>query len=251
MIVFHARVLDATTSTNDEVKRALAAGEAEGLAVRARVQTGGYGRQGRAWTSPEGGLYCSWLVRPEVPSEVLPTLSLVVSMAVRRALVRLAPASADAILIKWPNDVVCKAGKLCGISLETHAGGVCVGTGVNVFSPAERPDVGGKHVPAYLADFAPEFALMPSEEALDRTFQVLARELALLYQVWLRDGFAPLVDEYNKYASLTSHFVCMVDRSGNSLAQGVVARVDAFGRLILRDTSGVEIPVFSGEAHIA
>ena len=37
-------------------KRALEAGEPEGLAVSARRQTGGYGRQGRTWASPEGGL---------------------------------------------------------------------------------------------------------------------------------------------------------------------------------------------------
>lgn len=45
------------------MKRALEAGEPEGLALRARRQTGGYGRQGRAWASPEGGLYLSLLLR--------------------------------------------------------------------------------------------------------------------------------------------------------------------------------------------
>ena len=72
---------------HDEVKRALEAGEPEGLVVRALRQVSGYGRQGRSWTSPEGGLYCSLLLRPQVAPRELPTLSLVVGMAVRRALV--------------------------------------------------------------------------------------------------------------------------------------------------------------------
>ena len=79
---FRVESLEAVGSTNDEVKRALEAGEPEGLAVRARRQTGGYGRQGRAWASPEGGMYLSLLLRPDVPPAQLPTLSLVTGLAV-------------------------------------------------------------------------------------------------------------------------------------------------------------------------
>ena len=50
-------VLDEVTSTNEVVKNALREGKAEGLIVRARRQLSGYGRQGREWDSPEGGLY--------------------------------------------------------------------------------------------------------------------------------------------------------------------------------------------------
>ena len=104
---FRIALHEEVASTNDEVKRALEAGEPEGLVVRALRQVSGYGRQGRSWTSPEGGLYCSLLLRPQVAPRELPTLSLVVGMAVRRALVALAGARAEeAVRIKWPNDVV-------------------------------------------------------------------------------------------------------------------------------------------------
>lgn len=110
--LFHVRLLEEVSSTNDEVKRALDNGEPEGLVVRALRQVAGYGRQGRAWTSPEGGLYCSLLLRPQVAPRELPTLSLVVGMAVRRALVALAgDVAADAVRIKWPNDVVLVPGR--------------------------------------------------------------------------------------------------------------------------------------------
>ena len=152
---FRVRSFEEVTSTNEMVKRALDDGETEGLVVRARRQTAGYGRQGRRWTSPEGGLYCSLLLRPQVAPTLLPTLSLVVGLAVRRALAGLASqAELARILVKWPNDVVAEAGKLCGISLEGHGGGVCAGVGVNVRPPAERPEVGGKNRAAYVADFA-------------------------------------------------------------------------------------------------
>ena len=47
---------DELPSTNDAIKQAIDAGAPEGEVVCARVQTAGYGRQGRAWKSP-------WAVR--------------------------------------------------------------------------------------------------------------------------------------------------------------------------------------------
>ena len=79
-------VLDEVTSTNEVVKNALREGKAEGLIVRARRQLSGYGRQGREWDSPEGGLYMSILLRPDVAGSGLATLSLVVGLSVQRAL---------------------------------------------------------------------------------------------------------------------------------------------------------------------
>ena len=129
---FRIERFDEVDSTNLGIMRALEAGEPEGLVWRARVQTGGYGRQGRSWSSPEGGLYQSLLLRPDVPLAQLPTLAPLVALSVREALLEMSGVAREVILVKWPNDVVCAAGKLVGISLEVHAGGVCVGIGVNV-----------------------------------------------------------------------------------------------------------------------
>ena len=256
---FRVLLLDEVSSTNDEVKRALDDGEPEGLVVRALRQVAGYGRQGRAWTSPAGGLYCSLLLRPQVEPRELPTLSLVVGMAVRRALVALAgDAAAQSVRIKWPNDVVCERGKLCGISLEVHGGGVCVGVGVNVLSPDERPDVGvnvlspderpdvgGKNRAAYVADLAPV-----APPSIETVLDAFLAAFSPLYDEWTRAGFAALVDEFNAHASLIGRTVSVVDRAGSTLAEGAVRRIDAQGRLVLLDASGTETPVSSGEAHL-
>lgn len=103
---FRIESYEAITSTNDRIKRAIDAGEPEGLAARALVQTAGYGRQGRTWQSPLGGMYQSFLLRPDVPPAQLPTLSLLVGLAVRRAVIELVPALSDRVQVKWPNDLV-------------------------------------------------------------------------------------------------------------------------------------------------
>lgn len=75
----------------------------------ANRQTAAYGRQGRSWKSPEGGLYFSFVLdplsehlQPKVDQNALPTLSLLLSLAVQETLASFA--QTDKIKIKWPND---------------------------------------------------------------------------------------------------------------------------------------------------
>lgn len=313
---FRVKCYDEVGSTNELVKRAIEGGEPEGLAVAARVQTAGYGRQGRAWASPAGGMYLSLLLRPDVPLAQLPTLSLVVGMAVRRAVASLVPEdAAERVLIKWPNDVVVgdsacvarvdatggpidvaassdagevsadpsSAGepaapsatsapfrKICGISLEQHAGGICVGIGVNVAPPEgddAAPQVGGKNVPAYVADLAGRTRVgddgAPSaSELIERVRVAVLREFGAFYERWVVEGFAALLDEYAAHAALTGMRVSIVNLDGSVQVAGTVRGVDAFGRLLVEpsdafgrllvessDASGV-VAVSSGEAHV-
>lgn len=296
---FRVRCYDEVGSTNELVKHAIEGGEPEGLAVAARVQTAGYGRQGRAWASPAGGMYLSLLLRPDVPLVQLPTLSLVVGMAVRRAVASLVPEdAAERVLIKWPNDVVvgdsaCAARvdatggpidaaevfadpssaggsaapsaasapfrKICGISLEQHAGGICVGIGVNVAPPEGDgvvPQVGGKNVPAYVVDLAGRTRVggdgAPSaSELIERVRAAVLREFGAFYERWVVEGFAALLDEYAAHAALTGMRVSIVNLDGSVQVAGTVRGVDAFGRLLVEpsDASGV-VAVSSGEAHV-
>ncbi len=268
---------DEVTSTNDLVKRALEEGEPEGLAVGARAQTAGYGRQGRAWKSPEGGMYVSLLLRPQVPLAQLPTLSLVAGMAVRRALVALAPGAAARVKIKWPNDVVhaparaaegapFRLAKLCGISLESHAGGICVGIGVNVLSPqgSGAQAVGGKNAPAYVSElFAPAPDAQPSPDAprapeapsvpgIPAVRAAVLEAFSELYPAWTAHGFAPLLPEYAAHAALDGLRVSVENIDGSPVAEGVVRGVDEQGRLLVEPPLGGDlVAVSSGEAHIS
>ena len=230
-------------STNLGILHALEAGEPEGLVWRARMQMGGYGRQGRSWSSPEGGLYQSLLLRPEVPLAQLPTLAPLVALSAREALLRVSGASSDSILVKWPNGVVCSAGKLVGISLEMHAGGVCVGIGVNVHRPAEEAPVGGKNTPAYVEDLG-----NPTATVDDVGDEVLAA-FGPSYERWQREGFAAFVDDFRTCDALCGQRVELVTLDGSQLACGTAAGIDEQGRLLVDDGQTVR-PLASGEAHI-
>ncbi|MEE8721890.1 MAG: biotin--[acetyl-CoA-carboxylase] ligase [Eggerthellaceae bacterium] len=317
------------TSTNELVKQAIEQGEPEGLVVFSHEQTSGYGRQGRTWSSPLGGSYESFLLRPDVDPQRIPTIALVAGLAVRRALCGVigcigadgedegadaadrrnaattagaqvgvpgaqaatgtaeqdaaaahgayaatadAPlAGADAasdgmsgdgclVQLKWPNDVVCAAGKLAGISSEVHAGAVCVGIGVNVFAPEQPYDVGGKNVPAYLVDLIgddrmPRYAcasrgLTASQAAcIERVARAVADAFETCYDQWLEQGLAPFADELRRVSSLDGKQVRVATRTGEALAEGTVSGIDDHGRLLVRTADGI-VPVSSGEAHL-
>lgn len=100
-----------------------------GTVLCSRVQTGGRGRLGRAFCSPEGGLYVSVLLKRPEPLEQLLHLTPMAAVAVRRAIWDVCAVDTQ---IKWINDLVKDGRKLCGILTEVAPqGGVILGIGIN------------------------------------------------------------------------------------------------------------------------
>jgi BirA family transcriptional regulator, biotin operon repressor / biotin---[acetyl-CoA-carboxylase] ligase len=158
--VHEIRTLAETGSTNDDVAGLAREGAAEGLWLRAGRQSGGKGRQGRAWVSPPGNLYTSTLVRLRPGDPPAPTLALVAAVALHEAIAPHAPAAR----IKWPNDLLVEGAKLAGILLERQSDAVVIGFGVNLaHHPADldRPAASldpPVPAPAFLARLAAAFA---------------------------------------------------------------------------------------------
>lgn len=280
--MFSVRMLDEVVSTNEEVKRAIADDRPEGLVVRAHRQSGGYGRDGRRWESPLGGLYFSMLLRPDVDACQLSTLPLVVGLAVREALGEFVSADMfSAVQIKWPNDIVLVGAamqpelekraamcpqpaerasergerplvkKLCGISTEAHDGAVCVGVGVNVKRPQIMPTVQGKNSPVYLAEIASESAASFQDGALQtQVLEAILRHFEPSYRRWKEEGFAPFAPLCNACFALAGVRVAILDRAGRELASGQACGVDGQGFLLLEDAAGITRAISSGEAHI-
>ena len=130
------KVVDVTTSTNDDAREAARAGALHGSAVAAHVQTAGRGRRGHVWESPRGSLYLSCVLRPSVPMHFFTGLPAVCALGVLDCL-RDDLGIAQAAL-KWPNDIIAGSSKLAGILGEAGSSAmgtfaVC-GVGVNVAS---------------------------------------------------------------------------------------------------------------------
>lgn len=235
-------------STNEVVKAAMREGASEGFCATALQQSGGYGRQGRTWVSPQGGLYTSFALRPNLPVAELPTLSLVVSLACADALEQVQPGLHP--LIKWPNDVLCAEGKLVGISLEALAGGVCVGVGMNLFRPQLAQSVSGKYRQAYVFEGVAESGLSVEQRVkATRALELMLQEVERRYAVWRSEGFAAFYGEYSRRFAYRGKRATLSSVDGATCIEGTIEGVDAQGRILVNDGGNV-VPMASGEVHI-
>jgi BirA family biotin operon repressor/biotin-[acetyl-CoA-carboxylase] ligase len=108
----------------------------EGALAAAGEQTAGRGRLGRSWLAPAGtSLLCSLQLRPDVPPERLPELTVVASRAVADAIDVLTGLEPE---LKFPNDVLIDGRKIAGVLAEAREGRVVLGIGVNVNLSAEQ-----------------------------------------------------------------------------------------------------------------
>lgn len=129
--------VDSVNSTNDLAAQLLASpGLSEGSMVIAKDQTAGRGQMGALWWSePGSSLTMSLILKPEflVPSELF-GLNMAIGVAMCDFISDMVKHQA---LIKWPNDIVCRGSKVCGILIENSIANdkvrhSVIGIGLNV-----------------------------------------------------------------------------------------------------------------------
>jgi len=257
---------DEVDSTNNCVKEAISKGAPEGICFVANRQTAAYGRQGRSWKSPEGGLYFSFILdplnehlQPKVDQNALPALSLLLSLAVQETLASFA--QTDKIKIKWPNDilVVSQAGstKLVGISLELINGKLCCGIGINIAASSgsftEAPKAAGAtEGPGVPAAYLESFDVLSGVSFDQISGQLLPALLGCIqgfYELWCEEGIEPFMDGYNSLLYNKGEQVELETLDGNLLYAGEVIGASPSGELLLRTEEGNIIAVNSGEVH--
>ena len=115
-----ARIVEvhgALGSTQERARELARAETPHGTLVVAEVQTGGRGRLGRRWGSPAGGLWTSFVLRPDFDASLAPRVTQTASVGVAKALWSFGVEAR----IKWPNDLLVAGRKICGILAESGA----------------------------------------------------------------------------------------------------------------------------------
>lgn len=230
MVVVLIRTVVETGSTNDDVAALAREGAPEGAWLRADRQTGGRGRQGRAWQSPPGNLYASTLVRLAPGDPPAPTLALVAAVALHEAVSLLV----HCVQIKWPNDLIVHGAKLAGILLERHDDAVVIGFGVNL---AHHPDLSDRPATsiASLAGAAPDPAGFAETLA-----EIFARRLLH----WRGDGIARIRNAWLAGAHPVGTALSTPE------GQGLFDGLDEAGALRLRLPDGTTHVIHAGDVFL-
>jgi len=109
-------IAESLDSTNSWLKELAEEGRAkDGTVVIARVQTGGRGRLGRSFHSPEGGLYMSFFIRNPDSKMDASLATIAAALSARDAIEKLCGRRPS---LKWVNDVYMGDRKIGGILVE-------------------------------------------------------------------------------------------------------------------------------------
>ena len=215
-------MLDQVGSTNDEALSLGRAGAAHGTAVAARRQSAGRGRRGHVWESPEGNLYLSVVLRPEVTPARVMGIAAACGLGVTDVL--------RGASLKWPNDVLAHGRKLAGILVETARNrddrlfAVC-GVGVNV----RRAPRGLEAIS--LAELGEVPDLLELAEALRDGISERVSAWATARGDWPLDGIR---DDYLARLAWLGEEVRVLANDGKTLlAYGTLETVDPWGRAVV------------------
>ena len=234
-------VFESIDSTNAQALRAIAAGQRAPFLVVAERQTAGRGRRGRQWVSPfADNLYYSLVLRIEGGMRQLEGLSLVVGLAVMRALQSFGVVNAG---LKWPNDVLVNNQKIAGILLELvgDPADVChvvLGIGINVNMQA------AKEVDQPWTSVRREVG-----SSIDRNLLVarLNRNLQVDLERHRETGFAGFQAEWEQAHLWQGRAVSLI--AGTNKVDGTVLGIDGQGALRL-EVDGVEKSFSGGELSL-
>lgn len=223
---------DTVSSTNDMAFIYGVKGEKEGAVIWARSQTKGRGRLGRAWIShKDKGLYFSLLLRPEIPVENASTITLVAAVAITNFLRKF---SGMEFLIKWPNDIVIKDKKICGILTEMDAEVskikfMVIGIGINTnLRQSELP----------VQESTSLKILLQKELPHDTLLNACLKEIDAYYSLFKSNGYKAIIEEARHLSGLWGRQVKVSQLNTNEIIEGIAADFDDSGALVLRLHNG-------------
>jgi BirA family transcriptional regulator, biotin operon repressor / biotin---[acetyl-CoA-carboxylase] ligase len=184
-------------STQKVAHRLATEGVIDGTVVVADEQTLGRGRMDRRWHSPKyTGVWMSIILRPNLPLQKAPQLTLVTAVAVVQAIEEITGLLPQ---IKWPNDILINGKKVTGILTELQAdsdriNAVIIGIGINVNQ--KRADF-----PEEIQQIATSLAV-ESEQTISRAalMQTVFDRLEKLYLIYLKSSFHPIKLLWESYA---------------------------------------------------
>jgi BirA family biotin operon repressor/biotin-[acetyl-CoA-carboxylase] ligase len=208
-------------STNQRLLDLISGSDIHGIAWLAEYQSRGRGRRGGSWLAPPGsGLCLSLGWRFDAPPSSMSALSLVVGIAVVRALNQL---GASKLNLKWPNDIYHRERKLAGILIEMRSefGGPCtvaIGIGVNI---ALSPDAHAR-INEIATDVSSACGFVPSR---NKAAAGILNELTLVLQDFAHSGFDPYRSEWQRHDHLADRRIRleMPERVVHGVARGVAA----------------------------
>lgn len=247
-----------TGSTNADLMRRArgsAAGASRPWLEGAHLQTAGRGRAGRVWENRAGdALMFSCAFNANIPLPTLPGLSPALGIAaceaLRGVLQARAPARAQRLALKWPNDIQFDDAKLAGILVETafqagsHGVTIVAGIGLNLRGGQRLAQSLGRSVTDWTSVLGPAVTTLQPADIV----AAIARAWVSAVHDYARAGYAVFQSRFDCLDVLADTWVEVIDQ-GRTIQGGVACGTDHEGRLMLSTPQG-RFPVLVGDISV-
>ncbi len=229
-------------STNNYAKQLGLKGTNENALIIAKSQTGGRGRMGRTFYSPNStGLYFSILLFPNFSAEKSLFLTVMASVAVAETIMEY---DKNDVKIKWVNDVYVDGKKACGILTEGKVNSdknldyAVVGIGVNLFAPEND-------FPNDIKDIATSVFQGNIEENIKDEF--LAKILNKFFEIY-NGKDTDYIKRYKEYSYLIGKQINII--KGDTTRLAYVLDITDECHLLVKNENGEIEEISSGDVSV-
>ena len=213
-------VYTVTDSTNTRAREMMLEGKKAPFLVASEEQTGGRGRHGNSFFSPDSGLYYTLVIQPENLDLAIQKTTLAAAVSLYEAILE---TTGIACGIKWVNDLYLDGRKIAGILCEAPRSknneimGIIIGIGINIAA---------KEFPEELKDKAGSL----NRPDLDRSLLTAVLTDRLMH--WTAKLDSPeLIEAYRSHSFLIGKDVSFV-QNGTEIS-GTVTDINNEGNLIV------------------
>ncbi len=228
-------------STNQIAQKYLEEGNMVGFVIVAEKQTAGYGQRGVYWESPQGGLWCSLAIKPELELNLLglvPILSVVgVAEALRRFNVY--------TTLKWPNDLLIKQNlkKLGGILVEGKItqfslNYLIIGIGLNINNRNKQ------YSRSLSENITSTFEELSQEINLDSLLMRIIQQIEQQFELIKNQGAQAIISAWKKEDNILGMEVII--ETPKTRYKGKAVDISLNGHLILETSDGNTVTLSNG-----
>jgi BirA family biotin operon repressor/biotin-[acetyl-CoA-carboxylase] ligase len=192
-------------------------------------QKNGVGRLNRRFISNKGGCYFSLALadKKENALAAVPVISVAIATVLSGYM--------EGVSVKWPNDILVKGKKICGILCSSCVHKTVISAGINLWNDISA-----------LGDSATSFYAQGAHKGVTRA-SLIARIISEYYKLSTVD-FEIVRKEYDRLLNIVGKKVTVSRKNG--VVEGRVKGLDKNGFLILQSALGQEYTIAEGDVTV-
>ena len=241
---------DSIDSTQKEAIRISELDSSNGAIIVAATQTGGKGRSGRKWISPDGGIWFSIILHPKFDISITTLFPIASAVAIAKAIEKTFNITPE---LKWPNDLTIKGKKLAGIIVDANfesnkIENLILGIGINF-------EIDVKSVEKILkntGNFYGVASLSNQQKRVKRVrlIQVVLQELEKIYELLNAGRKNKIISDWTKRSSTIGKKIEI--NTTNGKIKGKAMKIDSDGALMisLENDKGIERIIAGDIIHL-